>query len=121
MSLPPNDSGYSKRLGWIKKEFTKAFLAAGGTSQKVNASRRKNRRKGIWQRRFWEHTIADEDDFENHFHYVHWNPTKHQYVDCPHEWPYSSFHRWVTAGVYPHDWGCRERPGSVVDIHQAGE
>lgn len=121
LSLPPGDDKYSARLGWIKKEFTKACLAAGGRKFWVNASRRKNRRKGIWQRRFWEHVIDDQDDLENHVHYIHWNPVKHGYAMCPHEWPHSTFHRWVERGVYDREWGCRERPASVIEIDQAGE
>jgi len=60
LSLPPGDDKYSARLGWVKKEFTKAYLAGGGQEHRVSASRRKNRRKGVWQRRFWEHTIHNE-------------------------------------------------------------
>ncbi len=58
--------------------------------------------------RFWEHTIEVEEDFERHFDYVHYNPVKHGYVRCPHQWPHSSFHRWVKAGVYPWHWACWE-------------
>ena len=46
-----------------------------------------------------------EDDFENHFDYIHFNPVKHGYVPHPAAWPWSSFHRWVKAGVYPANWG----------------
>jgi putative transposase len=105
-SLPPGDSDYSKRWGWLKKEFTKSWLQIGGQDYVVSEGRKRQRRRGIWQPRFWEHTLEDEDDFEAHFDYIHWNPVKHGHVDCPHQWPHSSFHRYVRLGVYDRLWGC---------------
>ena len=60
----------------------------------------------MWQPKYWEHTLEDEDDFERHFDYIHYNPVKHGLVRCPRDWPWSSFHRWVRVGVYPEDWAC---------------
>ena len=115
-SLPPNDADFSRRWGWLKKEFTRRYLASGGTEQRTSASRKKNRRRGVWQRRFWEHAIKDEDDYDAHFDYIHWNPVKHGYVECPVDWPHSSFHRWVESGVYEKNWGCGERePQTVIN------
>lgn len=108
-SLPPGDAAYPRRWGWIKKEFTKAWLNSGGQEQATTLSRQQRNERGIWQRRYWEHTIEDEDDFERHFDYVHYNPVKHQHVTCPKDWPSSSFHRWVQRGVYGLEWGCRSR------------
>ena len=61
-TLPPDDADYSNRRGAIKKHFTPSWLAAGGGEQPLTASRRRYRRRGIWQRRFWEHTLRDEQD-----------------------------------------------------------
>jgi putative transposase len=105
-TLPPGDANYPARWSWIKKEFTKAWLAASGREQRPTAGVRREHRRGIWQRRYWEHTIEDEDDFERHFDYLHFNPVKHGYVRSPCEWPWSSFHRWVKAGVYDRAWGA---------------
>ena len=82
-SLPSGDSEYSGRWGWIKKEFTKEWLALGGVEQPVSAGREHEGRRGVWQRRFWEHTLESEDDFERHFDYIHYNPVKHGHVRCP--------------------------------------
>lgn len=120
-TLPPGDSDYSTRWAWIKKEFTKAYLDSGGEEQVISHSRKANRRRGVWQRRFWEHAIEDEDDFESHFDYVHWNPVKHGYVECPKYWPHSSFHRWVEKGVYEKSWGCGCAPESIFRVKDAGE
>lgn len=121
--LPPGDADFSKRWGWLKKEFTKRYLNEGGLEQKTSHSRKKNRRRGVWQRRFWEHTIEDEDDFEAHFDYVHFNPVKHGYVSRPADWPHSSFHRWVAKGVYDLNWGSAQ--GDPVRVskshHNFGE
>ncbi len=115
-SLPPGDDDYPARWGWFKKEFTKRYLSQGGNEQHTSPSRKRYRRRGVWQRRYWEHTIEDEEDFEAHFDYVHWNPVKHKYVSCPRDWPHSSFHRWVVAGVYDIHWGCGQRvPMSVAN------
>jgi putative transposase len=97
-ALPSGDDRYATRWGWIKKEFTKHWLAAGGCEQPVSAAKQRACRRGIWQRRYWEHLIRDEHDFERHFDYIHYNPVKHGYVKCPKDWPYSSFHRWVNKG-----------------------
>jgi len=105
-SLPPGDDRYAIRWGWNKKEFTKRWLEAGGREQPVSAAKQTARRRGVWQRRYWEHLIHDEDDFERHFDYIHYNPVKHGYVKCPKDWPYSSFHRWVTQGVVDENWAC---------------
>ena len=103
--LPDGDTNYSMRWGWIKKEFTKGWPARGGTEQPLSASRTRNRRRGLWQRRFWEHLIRDELDFERHLDYLHYNPVKHGLVNRPIDWPWSSFHRFVQGGIYPSHWG----------------
>ena len=105
-SLPQGDFDFSIRWGWLKKEFTKRWLATGGKESNVSEARADERRRGIWQPRFWEHTIVDENDFDRHFDYIHYNPVKHGYVQCPHHWRHSSFHRWVKKGVYPWHWAC---------------
>ena len=61
--------------------------------------------RGIWQRRFWEHAIRDEDDYARYMDYVYFNSVKHGYVSVVAQWPHSTFHRWVKVGAYPRDWG----------------
>lgn len=117
-SLPPGDDDFSKRWAWLKKEFTREYLATGGYEQPRSESRVRNRRRGVWQRRFWEHAIETEHEFDAYFDYVHWNPVKHGHVAHVRDWSHSTFHRWVNAGVYPPDWGNGEPPR---DIDQAGE
>jgi putative transposase len=111
-TLPSGDEDYSRRWGWIKKEFTKAWLASGGSEIDVSDSKHKDRRHGVWQRRFWEHTIRDDLDFERHCDYIHYNPVKHGLARCPRDWRDSSFARFVAAGDYSPDWGCCGHPAT---------
>jgi REP-associated tyrosine transposase len=100
MTLPADDAGYSIRLSLIKRRFTAAVARAG-----VTTARRPNGEHGLWQRRFWEHTIRDETDFARHVDYIHFNPVKHKLVARVRDWPYSSFHQYVRRGDLPEDWG----------------
>ena len=71
----------------------------------VSASRAGKAERGIWQRRFWEHLIRDEADYARHVEYCWINPLKHGLVRRVSDWPHSSFHRDVRAGLVPIDWG----------------
>lgn len=66
-------------------------------------SKRERREKGIWQRRFWEHQIRDDEDLRRHVEYTYYNPVKHGLVSRVVDWPYSSFQRDVKAGLFPVD------------------
>ena len=110
-TLPAGDADFSTRWARVKRSFTAAWVAAGGWEGAVSDSRRRNRRRGVWQRRFWEHAIRDEADLGRHLDYVHYNPVRHRLARCPHAWPWSSFHRLVRDGRYDAAWCCRcERP-----------
>ncbi|MBN2216735.1 MAG: transposase [Pirellulales bacterium] len=104
-TLPPGDDDFSMRWRWIKREFTRGWLARGGEEQPQNTSRSVERRRGVWQRRFWEHMIRNESDMEAHFDYIHYNPVKHHLVSRPRDWKWSTFHRWVRDGHYTIGWG----------------
>ena len=106
--LPERDNNFSKRWMSIKAIFTKRFLAAGGSEGTRNQSRKRTGEAAIWQRRFWEHMIRHEDDFSRHFDYIHYNPVKHGYVNRPHDWKWSSYHRYRKLGYYQDDWGSAE-------------
>jgi putative transposase len=106
--LPEGDSDYSIRWKEIKRLFTKSYLAEIGPGEERNKSRQKRHEAAIWQRRFWEHTIEDEQDLETHLDYIHYNPVNHGYVGKTADWPWSSFHRYVKGGIYDKDWNGGE-------------
>ncbi len=101
--LPADDADFAKRWRWIKGAFSKRWQ---GVDAPVSSGYRRKRYRGVWQPRYWEHMIRDEEDFERAVEYIHYNPVKHSYVECPHAWPWSSFHRFVAAGLYDREWGC---------------
>ena len=81
-----------------------------------SASRVSKGERGIWQRRFWEHTIRADQDYGAHPDYIHFNPVKHGLVADVARWPYSSFHRCVAEGLYPVGWA-----GGTIEAVDAGE
>ena len=114
-TMPDGDAGYSTRWGLIKAGFSKRMnKAAGHAPPAVNASRDRHRESAYWQRRFWEHMIRGQADYNAHMDYVHFNPVKHGLVSAPKDWAYSSFHRLAEQGVYDIEWG------SVSDIDFTG-
>lgn len=70
----------------------------------------------FWQKRFWDHIIRDECDFERHLDYIHYNPVKHGLVTKPEDWPHTSFTSWQQKGVYPERWGW-SLPQSLNDYN----
>ena len=99
-TLPEGDADFATRWRLIKSGFSRGVAP----DERVSASRTAKGERGIWQRRYWEHTIRDEDDFSRHVDYVHINPVKHGLVSRVRDWQPSSFHRMVKLGIYPADW-----------------
>jgi putative transposase len=105
-TMRPGDADYSTRWAAIKAQFTHEWLAAGGKEQDRSFSRLRHRRRGVWERKFWEHQMRDERDLEKHLNYIHYNAVKHGLASCPHAYPYSTFDKWVKRDVYPATWCC---------------
>ena len=99
-TLPPTDADYALRWRLIKTTFSRSL----SRTESISPSRMRKGERGIWQRRFWEHRIRDERDFERHVDYIHHNPRKQGHVERIADWPWSSFHRYVRQGVLPGDW-----------------
>ncbi len=104
-TLPSGDHDFSGRWANIKLLVTKncGYRYLDGPSQ--TKSERTRHEGAIWQRRFWEHAISDQEDFNRCLDYLHWNPVKHGHVSRITDWTYSSFHRYVREEIYPRDWG----------------
>ena len=110
-SLPQKDFNFSMRWSLIKSGFSRLLPTADLRSR----SQIVKRDKGIWQRRYWEHAICDENDLARHIDYVHFDPLKHGHVSQVREWPHSSFHRYVERGLLPLDWGGNIDVGDVAE------
>ena len=108
-TLPEGEDNYSLPWSLIKQSVSRRCATAYGDKAALSQSRQKRRESPFWQRRFWEHQIRDEADFERHVDYLHWNPVKHALVTQAAAWPYSTFPQYVKEGVYAPDWGLGEK------------
>ncbi|MEI4195559.1 REP-associated tyrosine transposase [Roseovarius sp. E0-M6] len=116
-TLPEGDTAYSVRWGAIKARFSRDLRRAGfsppdrlpivqnGRYAGVTPGLRHAKGEvGIWQRRFWEHHIRNEADYAAHIRYCWGNPVKHGFVRRAVDWPYSSIHRDIRAGLIEPEW-----------------
>jgi putative transposase len=108
-TLPPGDADFSIRWRLIKSHFAKVLPKR----ERLSTVRIARNERGIWQRRFWEHLIRDEADYTRHVEYCYINPLRHQLVTRVRDWPHSSFHRDVRAGIVLLDW--------AGEVEQSGE
>lgn len=100
------DGNFSTILHSIKRNFTLNYKH----NHKINKPLQ------LWQTRFWDHVIRNEDDLENHVHYIHWNPVKHDHVKNPEDWRYSTYRHWLKLGYYGPEWGCGGEPSNIASL-----
>jgi putative transposase len=110
--LPEGDHDFSLRWSLIKSGFSRGLSVKDLRS----ASNVAKRERGLWQRRYWEHAIRDEDDLRRHIDYIHFNPVKHGLVSRVSDWPYSSFRSYVERGDLPENWGGMSAKRSVIMV-----
>lgn len=103
---PEYISDYPKIISLIKKEFTKSLPNNLRLEllQEISESKVKKRESGVWQRRFYEHTIRNEVDLNHLTDYIHYNPVKHGLVERTSDWELSSFGNFVSQGFHSEDW-----------------
>ena len=101
-TLPAGDTDFSTRWNLVKGEFSRRY---GQEFEAVPSSRKRRREQTVWQRRFWEHLVRDQEDFNRLCDYIHYNPVKHGLAKSPVEWPHSTCSDFVVKGLYPRDWG----------------
>ena len=97
-TLPEGDADFPRADGRPSRWRSPKRVARG---EALSASRRRRGERGIWQRRYWEHTIRNDRDYATHMDYIHFNPVKHGPVTEVAAWPFSSFHKSVAMGLYP--------------------
>ena len=95
---PTGESNFSDIMHSLKSNFTREYKTQLGLSSSQSMK--------FWQKRFWDHVIRGDKDFENHLHYIHFNPVKHGYIKDPRDWQDSSYIEWEKRGLYPaaFDW-----------------
>ena len=96
--MPEGDADYSSRWREIKK----------AASRQISMATNARNERMVWQRRFWEHAIRDEEDWRKHVDYIHYNPVKHGLASRPGAWAWSSFGNAVSKGWYEESWGSNE-------------
>jgi putative transposase len=126
-TLPAEDSDFSTRWRLIKSSFTRQCSLSRCDPTSAGESRQGHGEQGIWQRRFWEHVVRDEEEYAHLCDYIHFNPVKHGHARCPHLWPHSSFARFVSQSLYDANWACacsgqcQTQPGLHGLGHKVGE
>lgn len=103
MEIGDPSGDFSKVMHSIKRNYTINYKKVHNLEMPLS----------IWQKRFWDHIIRDEEDMEHHVDYVHWNPVKHGYTRKPEEWVYSSYEKWLDKGYYERGWGWMEEPAGI--------
>ncbi|NRD68952.1 transposase [Psychrobacter okhotskensis] len=113
ITLAEDSDNYAVIIASIKTHFSRQIKKSA--SEIITHSRVRSRERGIWQRRFWEHRIRDDLDYQHHMDYIHYNAVKHGYVTRPIDWSYSTFQKCVEDGFYSTDWGGVGIDGIEVD------
>ena len=95
MIIDPKEANLSDIIKRIKLSFSKKHKF----EHKSVAGR-------IWQNRFWDHIIRDQEDLNKHIDYIHYNPVKHSLVKSPFKYDFSSLNEY--KDFYNEDWGVKE-------------
>ena len=97
-----NQSDISQVIRTVKFNFS-TNLPENIICKRLSNSAIKRGEKGVWQRRYYDHVIRNEDDLYRHIDYIHYNSMKH-YKIAPKDWNFSSFKKFVANGYYDNDW-----------------
>ena len=101
---PENIKEYPEIIRKLKSSFSREININDIEDYALSKSRKNKKEKDIWQRRYWEHTIQNENELNKLIDYIHYNPVKHGYVKMAKEWHYSSFLKYVKQGFYGPNW-----------------
>ncbi len=92
-TLPENEADFSIRWNLIKRRTSKTLKETYFNPGLMTDSKNNRRELTLWQRRFWEHRIRDERDFNHHVEYIRHNPVKHGHAQSPEKWPFTGIPR----------------------------
>jgi putative transposase len=110
MTLPREDADFATRIMLIKQGFSRRVPQG----ERISASRASKGERRLWQRRYWEHLIRNDVDFERHVDYIHFNPVKLGWAERAADWPHSSIHRFIREGVIESGWASVS--GAEMDV-----
>ena len=96
--IKPDDCSFSKIMHSLHRNFTNYYK----TYYQINES------ISLWQNRFYDHVIRNDEDWRKHMDYIHYNPVKHGYAQKPELWTYSSYQDCVKKNWYEIGWGWSE-------------
>lgn len=89
-TLPPGDADCAGRWRAVKIAFSKSLRKASAASVNEGA---------IWERHYLEHPVGGDDEYAALVDYVHTNPLRHACCAQAADWPWSSLHRFIAAGL----------------------
>ncbi|MBU1471630.1 MAG: transposase [candidate division Zixibacteria bacterium] len=96
------DSGLED-LSRLMHRMKQKFAAQYRSRKRITSGR-------LWQHRFWDHMIRDDEDLRKHIDYIHYNPVKHGICRSPTDYPHSSFNEFLQNGYYDDEWGTKDEP-----------
>ena len=113
-----NPNNIPKIIHDIKYNFTKNLPIEyiDYINQTLSQSERNRGDKGIWQRRYYDHIIRNENDFNKHLDYIHYNSMKH-YNILPKNWKYSSFNKFVKNEYYDINWCNINDENEIINMN----
>ncbi len=111
---PENINEYPKIITSVKYYFSRNYNVGVETPTYGYVNKKE---KGIFQRRYYEHTICSQEELNTHINYIHYNPVKHDYTKSVKDWEYSSFHKFVKNNLYDINWGSSEDIKSFEDLY----
>lgn len=93
-TLPPGDDDCASRWRAVKIAFTKALSKSTRSTQPDVA---------IWQRHYLDYPVTCDAEYVRLVDYVHNDPIRHGFCSHGKDWPWSSLHRFMAAGLIARD------------------
>ena len=117
MIIKPFDiNDYPKIVQQVKRYFSQNIDKNTLDNYSLTSGNVKRKECDIWQHKYWEHTIRDENDLNKHTDYIHYNPLKHKYVNKVSDWDYSSFKKFVQNKLYDINWCNFEDNNNITEL-----
>ncbi len=113
---PKDINNYPKIISSIKHYFSRNVGQVCPTDD-LKIGYKNKQEKGIFQRRYWKHTIKNEEELNKQINYIHYNPVKHGYIHSVKDWDFSSFHKFVQLGLYEENWGSLKDIENIKNLN----